>query len=67
MKLWFIITPKGNPALFQATGLACAAKTRKACIEHWCWDMAYGGITETEVWADWRRIGYRCERREVWG
>ena len=67
MKLWFIITPKGKPAQSRLAGLAFAANTRKACIEHWCWDMAYGGITEAEVWAYWRRLGYRCERREVGG
>lgn len=65
MKLWFIITPKGNPATFPATSNACAATTRKACIELWCWDMVYGGTTEAEVWAGWEREGYRCEKREI--
>lgn len=64
MKLWFIITPKGNPATRDG-GFACVHKTRKGCIAAWCWQMAYGGITEDDVWQDWQREGYRCERKEV--
>lgn len=66
MKLWFIMTPKGNPAE-KVKNVYCAAKTRKECISVWCWDMVYGGITEAEVWAGWEREGYRCEKREVAG
>lgn len=65
MKLWFIIAPKGKPAIFKASGVACAANTRKQCIEHWCRDIDYGGVTEDEVWQGWQQQGYRCERREV--
>lgn len=62
MKLWFIITPKGKPAQSRLAGLAFAANTRKACIKHWCcWGESYG----VKFWADWQRLGYRCERREV--
>lgn len=64
MKLWMIVTPKGNPAS-DCEGAACAAKTRKECLRQWCWDTVYGGTIEAEVWAGWQKLGYRAVRVTV--
>ena len=63
MKLWFIIGPNKKPVV--SCERAYAASTRMGCIELWCCGRISGMEQAPSSWAEWKRIGYRCERREV--
>ena len=64
VKLWFVLTPKGN-VYKCAFGECHAGHTRQKAIASLCAMNAYGGKSIEDIWAWWKSEGYTCRRLDV--
>lgn len=66
MQAWFIIGPRG--AVYRDyLGRHFCDSRRRECIWLLVQDHCYGGKMLEEVWGDYQRMGFRCEKRRIVG